>query len=687
MPLDPANDRRPPITPQLALRVAGVGVVAFVLFGIVFFRLWYLQVLDGDKYLAQARDNRVRIERIAAPRGQIVDASNLPLVDNKRATVVSLDPASIPAAMREQIAAYGQQAGERAARRKGHKGPKVPVPQATGDLLRRYERLGNVLQLAPTTINQRVVDSIVQVPYANIRVKTGVPAAQRDYIEERHEGFPGVTVEQLYVRTYPNKTMAAQLLGTVGQITQKQLDDKKTFKGIAGGTDIGQTGLESEYDKALRGTDGQYRIEVNAAGERRQATTARQPKRGEQLKLTLHQELQQTGERALRTAGHGLPGAFVALNPQTGAVYAMGSTPSYDPRDAAPGRYSTKAAYASKFLNASSGHPLINRADESAYPTGSIFKPITALAALDSGVTTPTTTFTDTGCFQTGARKGIDEACNANRQVNGTIDLVDALRVSSDTYFYNLGKEMFGLGSKLPLQKWAHKLGVARRTGIDLPGEVTGSIPSPAQVRRINKLQAYCVKHRKPGQVCNIGSGNALWNPGDNENFAVGQGGLQATPLQMAVAYSTIINGGRVPTPHLGLQTSDSRGIVQPLDFPSQRKVTIRPAWRDAIMKGLFEAANVDGGTSKTVFDNGWPRGRFPIFGKTGTAERPPNGDQSWYVAYSYDKDPDVKPIVVICTVENGGFGADSAAPAARLILSNWFNVQEKLVRGESRDT
>jgi penicillin-binding protein 2 len=246
---------------------------------------------------------------------------------------------------------------------------------------------------------------------------------------------------------------------------------------------------------------------------------------------------------------------------------------------------------------------------------------------------------------------------------------------------------MFGLGAKLPLQKWAHKLGVARRTGIDLPGEVTGSIPSPAQVRRINRLQAYCLKHRKPNQVCNIGSGNALWNPGDNENFAVGQGGLQATPLQMAVAYSTIINGGLVPTPHLGLQTSDSRGIVQPLDFPSARKVTIRPAWRDAIMKGLFEAANVDGGTSKTVFDNGWPRTRFPIFGKTGTAERPPNGDQSWYVAYSYDKDPDVKPIVVICTIENGGFGADSAAPAARLILSNWFGVQEKLVRGESRDT
>jgi penicillin-binding protein 2 len=685
MPLDPANDRRPPITPQLALRVAGVGVLAFVLFGIVFFRLWYLQVLDGDRYLAQARENRVRTERIQAPRGQIVDANNIPLVDNRKATVVSLDPATIPADMRTQIAEYGQQAGKRAARKKGHMGPKVPVPQATGALLTRYRRLGSVLQLSPKTINQRVVDAIVQVPYANIRIKTGVPAAQRDYIEERRERFPGVTVEQLYVRAYPNKMMAAQLLGTVGQITQAQLEDKKNYKGILGGTDIGQTGLEAQYDKALRGTDGLYRIEVNAAGERRNAVTARQPKSGQDLKLTLHQELQQAGESALKTAGHGLPGAFVALNPQTGAVYAMGSSPSYDPRDAAPGRYSTDEAYASKFLNASSGHPLVNRADESAYPTGSIFKPITALAGLDSGVTTTTSVFNDTGCFQTGARKNIDVACNANRQVNGPVNLVDALRVSSDTYFYDLGKKMWAKSS-LPLQKWAHKLGVARKTGIDLPGEVTGSIPSPSFVRRINRLEADCRK-KNGGKPCGIGSGNALWNPGDNENFAVGQGGLQATPLQMAIAYSTIINGGRVPTPHLGLQTEDSRAIAQPLDFPSKRKVAIDPAWRDAIMRGLFEAANNNGGTSKGVFDNGWPRSRFPIFGKTGTAERPPNGDQSWYVAYSYDRNPDTKPIVVICTVENGGFGADSAAPAARLILSKWFGVQARLVRGTSQDT
>jgi penicillin-binding protein 2 len=695
MPLDPANDRRPPITPQLALRVAGAGVLAFVLFGIIFFRLWYLQVLDGDKYLAQARDNRVRTERIQAPRGDIVDANNLPLVRSRKATVVSLNPASVPIQMRDAIAAYGQQSGVWAARKtkllaqlgkkKGAKaaGTAPARPMATGELLQRYRRLGNVLEMSPKTINNRVVDAIVQVPYANVRIRSDVPPPQRTYIEERQNLFPGVSVESVFLRQYPNKTLAAQILGTIGQINGDQIK-QKTFKGIAPGTDIGQSGLEAEYDKTLRGTDGKYRIDVNAAGERRRATVANDPKQGQQLRLTLRLELQQAGEKALHQVGGGLPGAFVALNPQDGSIYAMGSYPSYNPRDAAPGRYSTDAAYAAKFLNADTDHPLINRADESAYPTGSIFKPITSLAALDAGVTTPSRIFNDQGCYQTGARS-IDKACNAGGKSYGPVNLVDALRVSSDTYFYDLGKRMYDRLPSQPLQNWAHKLGVARKTGVDLPNESTGSIPSPQKIRQLQDAERKCRKQRKVAS-CGIAFLDASWNPGDESNFAVGQGGLQATPLQMAVAYSTIINGGRVPTPHLGAQIENSRGYIQKIDKPSRRKVAIQPQWRDALMTGLFDAANKNGGTSKQVWDQGWPRNRFPIYGKTGTAERKPQKDQSWYVAYSYDGNPDNKPIVVVCTVERGGFGAATAAPVTRLIMSKWFRVQSKVVRGSSQD-
>jgi penicillin-binding protein 2 len=361
----------------------------------------------------------------------------------------------------------------------------------------------------------------------------------------------------------------------------------------------------------------------------------------------------------------------------------MGSSPSYNPKDLA-GPFATKAAYDRKF-GKEAGSPLFNRADESAYPTGSIFKIITSLAGLDAGAISPSTVFNDEGCFKTGARE-VDKACNAGGTAYGPVNMVDALRVSSDTYFYSLGKAMWDNPAQ-PLQKWAHKMGVARRTGIDLPSEAAGTIPSPEQIEDLKKKERACRKEKHVA-TCHIAFLDASWNPGNNENFAVGQGDLQATPLQMAVAYSTLINSGRVPTPHLGAEiVDDSRGLVEPIDKPSRRKVAIQPAWRDTIMNGLHEAASAKGGTSTSVWEDGWPRDKYPIYGKTGTAERQGQEDQSWYVGYSYDHTPDHKPIVVVATVERGGFGAETAAPAVRLIMSKWFGVKGKLVRGDSQDT
>jgi penicillin-binding protein 2 len=555
------------------------------------------------------------------------------------------------------------------------------MPVATGELKLRYQRLARVLNINWKTVNSRVVTGILQVPYANVRIKTDVPASQRNYIQERSELFPGVSVEQVYVRKYPAKDMAAQVLGSINQITKDQLKQSK-FKGVAGGTDVGQTGLEYEYDKQLRGTDGEYRIEVNAAGERRRAVTARDPKQGRQLKLTLNYKLQDAGEKALAQAGGGKPGAFVAMDPTSGAIYAMGSSPSYNPRDLA-GPFATKAAYDAKF-GKEAGSPLVNRVDESAYPTGSIFKPITSLAALDAGAITAGQTFNDEGCFKTGAREQ-DKACNAGGKAYGTVNMVDALKFSVDTYYYSLGKKLWTTNA---IQKWAKALGVARKTGIDIPYEAGGTIPSPEHIRKLQAAERACRKKEKKAS-CGIAFLDASWNPGDNENFAVGQGDLQATPLQMAVAYATIVNSGRVPTPHLGAEVTDTRGVVEKLDAPSRRKVDIKPEWRQTIMDGLHAAANNEGGTSTGVWAEGWPRDKYPIYGKTGTAERIYQNaavDQSWYVAYSYDGNPSHKPILVVATVERGGFGAEAAAPAVRLIMSEWFGVQKKLVRGESTD-
>jgi penicillin-binding protein 2 len=684
MPLDPVNDRRPPVTPQMALRVAGVGVLAFVLFGIVFFRLWYLQVLDGDKYLAQARENRVRTERIHAPRGQIVDRSGTTLVDNRLATVVSIDPATIPAPMRAAMSAWGQQMTKRAAiiKRKGHPGPPPPVPEPDPQFRKVFQRLARVLGMSPKTINKRVVAAYIQVPYADIRVAADVDAAQRNYLAEHREKFPGVKVDQAFLRSFPFRTTAAQIIGITGQISDVQLKDKH-YKGIKAGTFIGKNGLEARYDRYLRGQDGTYRIEVNAAGERRRGVTARDPRPGRQVQLTLDLGLQQAGEKALKDAGGGRPGAFVAMNPETGAIYAMGSLPSYNPRELA-GPFSSQAAYNGKFGTAA-GSPLYNRAYQSFYPTGSIFKPITALAAMSSGVMRPQDTFDDQGCLKTGAR-AVDKACNTGQKANGTVNLNSALKVSSDVYFYNLALQMYRKGSPA-LQQWAYKLGLGRSTGIDLPPALDGTIPGPAWLRQLQQAELDCRKkqHKKN---CFIADPSAQWNPGDEVNTSVGQGSVQASPLQMAVAYSTIITGGRVPRPHLGQQVVDNRGIVEPLRVAASRHVKgLKPEWRQAIMDGIFAAANDPKGTSKAVFDQGWPRNRFPIYGKTGTAERGlRRADQSWYVAYSYAGRPDAKPIIVVTTIEGGGFGAAAAAPATRLILSKWFGVAPKLVRGSSTD-
>ncbi|MBJ7521519.1 MAG: hypothetical protein JHC84_17605, partial [Solirubrobacteraceae bacterium] len=193
--VDPVSDRRPPITPQLALRVAIFGGIALVLFAVIFFRLWYLQVLSGDQYLAEANDNRVRELRIQAPRGEIVDRNGRVLVTNRRAIVVQLDPSKLPESERDMAAAWGQRAGQRAARPKGERGKEVPIPPIDDPALEaRYARLAEVLRTSPRAIHNQVIRQLAQVPYADVRLKTDVPRTMLNYISERKKEFPGVRV-------------------------------------------------------------------------------------------------------------------------------------------------------------------------------------------------------------------------------------------------------------------------------------------------------------------------------------------------------------------------------------------------------------------------------------------------------------------------------------------------------------
>jgi penicillin-binding protein 2 len=684
--IDPVHDRRPPITPQLALRVAVLGGLAFVLFAIIFFRLWYLQVLSGDQYLQQANNNKVRVTRIPAPRGAIVDRNGQVLVENRVATIVQMDPESLPVAEREQAATWGQRVTSRSRRPKGKQGPKIPMPPpATPELRGRFARLAGVLGMSARTIQDRVVQSLVLASYANITVKVDVPQTVRNYLLERSELFPGIHVEKTYLRSYPRHSLAAQLVGTVGEISPQELKLKR-FRGVPAGTIVGKEGIERTYDRYLRGVDGATRITVDALGRPKGQGVARAPVPGRQVKLSLDLGLQEAGQQALSkviNSGPGTAGAFVAMDPNDGKVLAMGSYPSYDP--AVLSRPITKAKY-NRLFGATAGAPRFNRAMQGLYPTGSIFKPITAMAALSNGVITPDTPINDPGCIKIGAAG--QQFCNAKSQVNGTVSLRRAIQVSSDVFFYTLGRDLNNNVPGLPLQSWAHKLGLGARTGIDLPDEFKGTVPDPKWRDSRNRLEAQCRKRNKipltapPSAGCGIADGtNRPWTVGDNVNLSVGQGDLQATPLQMATVYATLANGGHVVRPHLGMDVEDANGrLVQKIDSGAPRRVKLDPGYLNAITDGLHMATTGDG-TSADVFA-GWNQSAFPVYGKTGTAERRPKNDQSWYVCYVPNQR---KPIVLAVTVEEGGFGAVGAAPVARYMLGEWFDQKKVFKAGKSQ--
>jgi penicillin-binding protein 2 len=606
------DERRGPITPQLALRVAIIGGVCLVMFGVIFFRLWYLQVLSGDHYLAEAKDNQVRDITVQAPRGQIVDRSGRVLVDNRSGNSVEINPATLPS-----------------------------DPHARSLL---YKNLSKVLGMPAGEIRKTVNEKLKAVPFAKAVVKPDVSQRVFAYILEHQDTmFPGVDVEQVFLRSYPHKDIAAQIVGYVSQVNEKQLKDKR-FHGVKQGDRVGQAGIEYSYDRYLRGQNGANRVQVDASGTIRQDLASRPPKSGRRLKLALDYGVQKTGQIAMA----GRHGAFVAMDIKNGEIRALGSEPTFDPNVFSK---QIKQSDYTRLTSEANGAPLFNRAIQGGYPTGSTYKPITSVAALESGVITPDTPYTDGGSF---ALPGGLILHNAGKAAYGTLSLRHALQVSSDVFFYHLGAELNSAGNGQQLQKWSHLLGLGRTTGIDLPGEQPGVLPTPAWRNRLYRTKLT----------------DRPWSIGDNVNLAIGQGDVQANPLQMAVAYAAIANGGYVVKPHLGLSVEDSVGrTLQEFRAPSRRRLKIQPGYRQAILDGIQAAAEQPGGTSYPVFKD------FPIkiAGKTGTAQRNGQADQSWYVALAPYPHP---RYVVAVTIENGGFGAEAAAPAAKLIIAKLFNVK-----------
>ncbi|HVS99183.1 MAG TPA: penicillin-binding protein 2 [Solirubrobacterales bacterium] len=609
---------------RMALRIAVVGGVGVALFAVLFFRLWTLQVLDGAENLAEAKNNRTRSFEIIAPRGKILARNGEVLVDNRTSLALQVDTTKLP---------------------------EEPAAEAA-----ELKELGSLVHMDLEHVRKALAEGEAVAAGAPITLRRDVGYDLIYYIEEHKGKFPGVSVEKVFVRNYPDETRAAHVLGSTGEVSEEELEEPP-YEGLEPGEIVGQGGVEYTYDKFLRGTPGISRYQVNALGEPTPGgrLTSTPPTPGDNLKLTINPAVQAAGEGALAARG---PGAFVTMNVHSGEVLGMGSFPTYDPTELTPPL--SQAQVDNLFRNPED--PLTNRAVEGLYPTGSTFKLITAMASLNSGVSTPETRIDDPGSITIGEQKFED----SEGVGYGDVDLVEALKYSSDVYFYTLGDEMWQTND---LQDWAHRLGIGRSTGIDLP-------------------QAEGSEGLVPGKQWaeeEIAAGNEFvepWGPGQNVQLATGQGYLQTDPLEMAVAYATVANGGTVVTPHLGEEIEDPAGrVLKEFDPGPRRHVHVDPAYRAAILEGLHEAAQSQGGTSCSSFCE------FPIEvgGKTGTAERVGHAyNQSWYLVLAPYPNPQ---IVTAVTIEEGGFGAESAAPAAKEILEAYFGHQLKEEAEEETET
>ncbi len=630
--------RGPAMPARLALRVGILGGAALVVFAIIFLRLWYLEVLSGDKYLAEAQNNQVREFTVQAPRGEIFDREGRPLVQNRTALELQVKTDELP---------------RRIERRR-----------------RLFERVGGLIGMTPPQIRDAIRKQRRLVPGAPVTLRRDVPYDTVYYLRENQDKFPGVTVERVYVRRYPQSTLAAHLLGYVREISPEELKDPR-YDSLEPGDQVGKEGVEYTYDSLLRGVNGATRVKVDAAGSPTgRRLEVREPRTGNDLELTIDSDVQAAGEAAI--GRFGLPAGFVAMNVNNGQILGMGSAPTFDPSLFAEPTV-TPATYRAVFGDpedpaSTLAAPAVNRAAQGVYPTGSTFKPITALAALDSGELGVNEIINDTGSYDPGDGNVLH---NAGDAVNGPITLSDALRVSSDVFFYIMGaRTNVNEGDGGAIQEWAKALGLGEPTGLDVGGEASGKVPTPEE--RNAAYKANTDPDSPSGEQVDITKGELTdreWTVGDNINLAVGQGDLQANPLQMAVAYAAIANGGEVVRPHVGLRVDDPQGrAIQEIEPPPRRQVDIDPVWQRTIMEGLRDAAMTPGGTSFKVF-GGYP---VEIAGKTGTAETSSGVDQSWYIALAPYDDP---KYVVAVTIERGGFGADAAAPAASEILNELLRV------------
>jgi len=581
-----------------------------VAFFFILFRIWQLQVIQGSEFRRLSENNRIRIRENPADRGLLLDRKGRVLAHNRPSYEVYLVPEDLKA------------------------NPEVS------------EKVAEILKMAPEEVKEKLQDLEHRAPFRPVKIKSDIEWNELVLLESNRVHLPGLLVHVRPRRAYEYGSLASHLIGYLGEVDENELRQAKEM-GYRMGAMIGKYGIEYQWETDLKGTDGGRQIEVDAHGREIQALRSVEPLPGHNLILTIDFDLQKTAEEAFGDRN----GALIAMDLKTGRILAMVSKPSFPPdffaRNITPEEW--------KSLMENPHHPLQNKGIQGQYPPGSVFKIVTAIAGLESGIITPNTQLTCSGVYPYGTQ---NFRCWQEKG-HGTISLHRAIAESCDIYFYQVGLKV-GVDR---IATYASELGLGKPTGISLSHEKTGIVPSTHW------------KRRRYG---------APWYSGETLSLAVGQGYLNATPLQLLMLISAVANGGRSYLPRVVERVTDLSGNTlkeyPPLELG---KADISEKTLKIIQEALMGAVNDPHGTGWACALKG-----TKVAGKTGTAQvirmaqdfkkgdmdRMPLKfrDHAWFVTYAPFEDPS---IAIVVLVEHGGYGGAVAAPIAKKVFEKYFSL------------
>ncbi|WKK21950.1 penicillin-binding protein 2 [Streptomyces olivoreticuli] len=657
-------------TSRVTIRLVTIQILVVSLLLTLGGRLWYLQIRNGDQYTAEAADNHIQQVVAPATRGSILDARGVPLADNETRLVVSANRTDLL---------------------KMHDRGKAVLARLAGVLNLRPEDVAAKVRLCDAKTPK---PCWAGSPYQPIPITDEATTQQALQIRERAEDFPGVTAEPTAVRRYagPGGSNTAQVLGYLSPVTDDEISKTKSGSApLLRSDQVGRSGLERQYDTQLRGKAGVTRYEVDNLGRVIGKAKSDKAVPGSNIVTSIDARVQAIAEReldqAMKDARKELDkntgvnykadaGAVVVMESKTGRVVAMASNPTYDP-NAWVGGISAKDY--KQLTGKDSDYPLLNRAIQGQAAPGSIFKVISATAAVKAGYA-----FTDNYNCSSSYSIGNQVFKNFESKGYGPINLGRALEVSCDTVFYDLAFRQWqkdgGNNPKHPADwfyRTAHDFGLGKETGIDLPNEVKGRVPDREWKKRYweankdtwckqggNSGDDYAAKIAKE----NCESGMRM-RAGDSVNYSIGQGDTLVTPIQMATIYAGISNGGTLYNPTIGKAIVSPDGkSVQEIAPTAHGRLPFDQKTRDQLDGALAGVAT--NGSAAWRFE-GWPQKDIPMHAKTGTAEVYGKQTTSWFATYTQD-------YTVIMTISQGGTGSGASGPAVRNIYNALYGVDEK---------